>query len=356
MAKLVLGLGTSHSPMLSLPAENWHIMGDNDKRNQELCDPADGKVRTYEELLERADPELVKGITEEKFKEQYETTQKAIAIMEQTMKEVAPDVVVIISDDQDELLFEDNMPMFSVYWGDSMPILARKPRPGAPPWMAASGGGYAGDTDVDVPVDSALGYHLIQSLAEQEFDIAHSRYMKESYGGTVERRYPVGNGQRQNIRNTEPRPQGMPHGFSFVIRRIMTDKVVPIVPLMQNTCYPPNRPTPKRSYALGHALRKAIESWDSDKRVAVVASGGLSHFTVNEKLDRMALKGMMEKDSESLCNIPQYMLNSAASETLNWVAAAGALDHLNPEILGYTPVYRSPALTGGGWAFMRWTE
>jgi 3-O-methylgallate 3,4-dioxygenase len=356
MAKIVLGLGTSHSPMLSLPAEHWHVMGENDKRNQELCDPADGKVRTYEEMLERADPDLVKGITQEKFNQQYEETQEAIAVMDKTLKEVAPDAVIIISDDQDEILFEDNMPMFSVYWGESMPILARKPRPDAPPWMAASGSGYAGDTDQQVPVDSELGYHLITSLAEQEFDIAHSRYMKDSYGGTVERRYPVANGQRQNIRNTDHRAQGMPHGFSFVIRRIMTNKVIPIVPLMQNTCYPPNRPTPRRSYALGQAVRRAVESWDNDKRVAVVASGGLSHFTVNEQLDRMALKGMKEQDAETLRNIPQYMLNSAASETLNWVAAAGALEHLNPEILAYTPVYRSPALTGGGWAFMRWTE
>ena len=36
MAEVVLGLGTSHTPMLSLEAKYWHLMGEADKNNPEL--------------------------------------------------------------------------------------------------------------------------------------------------------------------------------------------------------------------------------------------------------------------------------------------------------------------------------
>ena len=40
--------------------------------------------------------------------------------------------------------------------------------------------------------------------------------------------------------------------------------------------------------------------------------------------------------------------------SINWVTAAGALEHLDMELVDYLPVYRSPAGTGGGWGFARW--
>ena len=106
--------------------------------------------------------------------------------------------------------------------------------------------------------------------------------------------------------------------------------------------------------ALGEAVAKAIDHWDSDKRVAVVASGGLSHFLVDEEIDQMAIKGMREKDADLLASMPRYRLNSGSSEILNWVTAAGALEHLDMELVDYVPVYRSPAGTGGGWGFALW--
>ena len=75
---------------------------------------------------------------------------------------------------------------------------------------------------------------------------------------------------------------------------------------------------------------------------------------MDKELDQMALKGMMEKDPEQLYNLPRHRLNSAASEIRNWVATAGATEHLDMELLDCVPVYRSPAGSGGGWAFARW--
>lgn len=61
---------------------------------------------------------------------------------------------------------------------------------------------------------------------------------------------------------------------------------IPLVPIHINTYYPPNQPTVKRCYALGKTLRETIESWESDVRVAIVSSGGLSHMVINAGEDR----------------------------------------------------------------------
>jgi 3-O-methylgallate 3,4-dioxygenase len=202
---------------------------------------------------------------------------------------------------------------------------------------------------MDVPVDSKLALHLIERLLEADFDMAQCRYLKEEYSGSVG---PSGYINSNIV--TEKHRQGMPHAYAYVVKRLMNNKIIPIVPVMQNTFYPPNQPTPKRCYDLGRAIAKAIEAWESDKRVAIVATGGLSHFTVDEEVDWMALTGMKNKDSATLSSLPRHRLNSGNSEILNWVTAAGALERLDMEVVDYVPVYRSPAGTGGGWGFARW--
>lgn len=339
MAKIVLGIGTSHTPMISTPPELWAEAGERNKLSKELLSHKhDGSVVPYETLLAEAGGRFDHMVGLEQFKANYARLQVGVAELNKTMKEVKPDVVVVVSDDQDEILFEDNMPMFCVYWGDSFHQSATKSADGT------------GDKEMEVPVDSALGQHLIEYLVDHDFDVAHMRYMKEQYGGSIG---PAGYVWWK--RETAPRPRGMGHGFSFVVNKFMDNNPVPIVPIIQNTCYPPNQPTPKRSYSIGKAIAKAIESWDSDKRVAIVGSGGLSHFVLNEELDRLALKGMKEKNAEILCSLPRQELQSASSEILNWVVAAGAVEHLNMDIIDYVPAPRTEGGTGGGWAFARWT-
>ena len=348
MAKIVLGLGSSHSPMLSLPAEMWPLFAERDKNNPMLTSVPEGKVLSYEELLDQADPSVAEGISTQKYRAQHEACQQAITTLEETLAESRPDVVVIVGDDQEELFYDDNMPLFSIYWGDTMRLVPRRVDESSPPIARASAWGY-GDVEMGVPVDAELGLHLIEQLVEADFDIAHCRYLNEEYGGTVGPSGYIG-----STLVTAQRRQGMPHAYAYVVRRIMNGKVIPIVPILQNTFYPPNQPSPKRCYALGRAIARAVGEWDSDKRVAVVASGGLSHFTVDEEIDWMALKGMQQKDGEALSSLPRHRLNSGSSEILNWVTAAGALEHLDMELLDYIPVYRSPAGTGGGWGFARW--
>lgn len=52
MAEIVLGMGTSHTPMVSLAPELWPTYARGDERNPELAYPPDGQVRSYQEGLE----------------------------------------------------------------------------------------------------------------------------------------------------------------------------------------------------------------------------------------------------------------------------------------------------------------
>ena len=353
MGEIVLGIGTSHSPMLAQPPELWAVHGQNDKRNQELVYPPDGLVYPYEEALERAHPDIAKLVDEDLFKKQHANLTNAIEELASSLRAANPDAVIIISDDQDEIFFEDNMPMFNIFWGESMPLIARTPPDDAPPAVKAMAWGY-GDVSMDVPVDTGLARHIIEHMIDNDFDVSHSKYLKEESGGFVARRYPTPNGESTFGRMTNPRQQGMPHGFAYCIKRLMHNEPFPIVPVSLNTCYPPNQPTPKRCYNFGLEIKAAVESWSKDARVAVIGSGGLSHFVVDEELDRAALKAMVDNDADTLSNLPRHRLNSAASETRNWIATAGAASHLKGEILAYEPVYRTPAGTGGGWGMVRW--
>jgi len=128
------------------------------------------------------------------------------------------------------------------------------------------------------------------------------------------------------------------------------------VPVNVNTGYPPNQPGPKRCYAFGKALRNAVESWDPGKRVAIMASGGLSHVIIDEKLDHMVIDALMENTPEELCSLPIDRLNRAAGtmEIRNWVVLGAAMDGLSMTVESYEPCYRSPAGTGVGMGFAYW--
>ncbi|MEX2599699.1 MAG: hypothetical protein WD533_08595 [Dehalococcoidia bacterium] len=358
MARIVLGIGTSHSPMLSLTAEQWPVYAEGDFRHQELVFPPKGIAMSYDEGLNYV-PAAVKEkpLTQEVFKAQVDACQRGIAELAKTLQAAKPDITVIISDDQDEWFYEDNMPMFSVYWGDTVPLIPRAIRGYSrePEILEAIAKGY-GDREMDIPVAKDLGRHIIEYMVEHDFDVSHFTYTKEQYGGKVARRYPTAEGELDTVRETEEREQGLPHGFAFVIKRLFDNNPSMILPIFENTCYPPNQPTPRRSYRFGQAVAEAIKSWDSDARVAVVGSGGLSHFVTDEELDRSVLTALEKKEAETLMSLPRERLYSAASETQNWVALGGVMENtaLQMELIEYVPVYRTPAGTGGGWAFARW--
>ncbi len=328
MADIVLGLGSSHSPQLSTPPDLWMAYGEGDNRHRELW-ASDGKPYTFEELLATADRSVIeKELTEDKFQTRYRACQQGIATLGQTLEKAAPDIIVMIGDDQLELFNEGNMPATLIYWGETIRSVPMPVPASAPAHRKANAWGWNPDQEIDYPVAADLGRHLIEYLVDQRFDVAHSR------------RLPPG--------------QGMGHAFGYLYQRILQQKPVPALPIMVNTYYPPNQVTPQRCYELGQAVRSAIQDWKGDARVAVVASGGLSHFVIDEDLDHQVLTAMQNRDADALFALPRAKLNSGNSEIRNWIAVAGAVEHLEMQVVDYVPCYRSPAGTGCAMGFAQW--
>ena len=58
MAKIVAGFASSHTPLMSLPGQDWAKRAEDDKRNRELIRPSDGAHVSYDDLLASADKAL----------------------------------------------------------------------------------------------------------------------------------------------------------------------------------------------------------------------------------------------------------------------------------------------------------
>jgi hypothetical protein len=316
MAEVVLGLGTSHGPQLNIPPTLWELLHDKDKTDPRI---------DYQALLKVA-PNLEEELTPRKYEERFEACHTAMGRLRRELEAASPDVIVVVGDDQHEQFLDDNMPMFSVFCGSSMQIVKRR-RPDAPEWIRAEEEGTLRMPE-EAPAAQDLGGHLIDYLRNNDFDVASCAQLKPSVG--------------------------LGHAFSFLYRYIHPEAEVPMVPVMVNTFFPPNQPTPRRCYALGEALREAIESWESDKRVAVVASGGLSHTIIEEDLDRATLKALEEKDGEALCSLPMRRLTRGTSEIRNWITLGAAFQKEAMHLVDYVPCYRSPASTGCAMAFAYW--
>jgi catalytic LigB subunit of aromatic ring-opening dioxygenase len=321
MADIVLGIGTSHSPVLSIDYADFPGLADRDRGNPYVKD-FDGLVKAKADWIGRElTPDVTRG--------RHEAAQSAIAQLGAVLADVAPDVLVIVGDDQNEWFSTDGQPALCIYWGDSVDNLPPPLEKMHPVLRSGYWGFYGDGTSRTFPVDAALARHLIETLThEHEFDVAHLR--------------------------KQPRHSPFGHAWNFVHQRVMEGRVVPIVPVLLNTYYPPNQPTPARCYALGRAIRHAVEAWPQPKRVGVVASGGLSHFVVDEELDRHVLEILGKKDVAAITTLPTDQLESGNSEIRNWIAAAGALPHLQMQVIDYLPYYRSEAGTGIGAAFAVW--
>ena len=321
MAELVLGIGSSHSPMLSIDFETFPLYAARDRGNPAVPD--------FEGMVKQKASWIGRELRPEVTRARHEANQSAIARLGAVLAESAPDTLVVIGDDQHEWFGPDGQPALCIYWGDSVENLPPPVEKMAPAVRSAYWGFYGDGANRTFPVDGALARHLVETLThDYEFDVAHVR--------------------------VQPRHSPFGHAWNFVHQRLMRDHIVPIVPVLLNTYYPPNQPTPKRCYQLGRAIRQAIEAWPTRKRVGVVASGGLSHFVVDEALDRRVLDLLAKKDVAALTAIPTDQLEAGNSEIRNWIAMAGAVEHLEMKLIDYLPCYRSEAGTGIGTAFASW--
>ncbi len=124
--------------------------------------------------------------------------------------------------------------------------------------------------------------------------------------------------------------------WSVPLYYLTPDYSVPLVPIHMN-CINPPVPTPEESVRAGHVIADSIKNdLPADLRVAVMATGGLSHepggpryFTVDEKFDRWFLSLLEEGDLDKLCREATVERMNAAggggtTELLAWMVAMAA--------------------------------
>jgi len=327
MAKIVLGIGTSHSPLLTVPGEEWRHRAAADHKNPRLT-LADGRAMNYDELVAERGEKYADVAVPEKFVEFANASQGHLDALAAAVAEAKPDVVVIVGDDQDELYSPGNMPALGLFWGAQVAMHAMPS--GLPEWMQSMAKGYAMDELHKFPGHPDLALEIIKGMMDRGVDLAICKDVPE------------------------PEKSGFGHAFGFPVKRLFGGKEIPIIPMMLNTYFLPNVPSADRCFDVGLKLRESIESSDLDLRVAVIASGGLSHFVVEEELDRGVMGGLGDPTGAALRKIPREALLEGSSEILNWVVTAGAVSHLSLESAEYIPVRRTPAGTGVGLGFAVW--
>ena len=337
MAELVLGIGTSHGSMLSTPPQEWDGRAAADRRNKALA--FRGNTYSFDQLyaLRQAEDFTVLN-TGPARQAHYDRCQKQLDALGDVLAAAKPDVLVIIGDDQHEWFTEELQPTFGIFCGEQVINFApaaeeieRHTREGRGPAVT----GYHPPADQPYPIAKDLADHMIAQAMRDGFDVAAILTQPKHADVT----------------------KNLGHAYGFIYRRLLKDKPLPLVPVLVNTFYPPNQPSPRRCFEFGHALGRAAASWPDDARVAVIGSGGLSHFVIDEAFDRRILDAFLRNDIDAVTGEDDTLFRSGTSETKNWIVARGALaaTSFKMRLLDYVPCYRSEAGTGNAMAFATWS-
>src|SRR6266581_2924995 len=163
MARIVLGLGTSHTPMLLASDETLLRFIETD-RNIKHRDK-EGRPVTYGDLLEKADPKLADMVAPKHLVARQNVARAAIKHLQQRLRSSKLDALIVMGDDQDESYKEDCRPAFAIYYGETIRNSNEQHenyRARYPDWYVKNRQGFFEDTTPrDYPIRSDLAVHLI---------------------------------------------------------------------------------------------------------------------------------------------------------------------------------------------------
>jgi hypothetical protein len=329
MAEIVLGIGSSHGPLLSTPPEQWDLRAKADRENRSHW--FRGKTYDYESLLKERAPGFAQEVTVEVRRDRYAQCRRAIEGLGKKFNEVSPDAVVIVGNDQREFFNPGLTPAITVYRGSQISNVQHLHEDA--PGLNVAEPGNSPSEGATYPGATALADHILDSLADENFDLAQSDQT------------PSG----------APRG-GIPHAYGFLYHSILQDKTPPSVPIILNVHFPHNTPKLHRCLDLGRGLYRAIKSFNGFKRVALMASGGLTHFVIDEDLDRTVMSAMKAGDEKALAGLPENLFKVGTAEIKNWYPVIAAMDMagLKYHQVDYVPCYRSEAGTGNAMCFAYW--
>ena len=118
MAKIVLGLGTSHTPMLLADDQTLQRFVETDQKIKHR--DKEGRPITYGELVEKADPKMAHLVAPANLVARQNVARGAIKRVAQTLANSDLDALIVMGDDQNESYKEDCRPAFAIYYGDTI--------------------------------------------------------------------------------------------------------------------------------------------------------------------------------------------------------------------------------------------
>jgi aromatic ring-opening dioxygenase catalytic subunit (LigB family) len=239
----------------------------------------------------------------------------ATAEMRQRLEAARPDVVVMFSNDHLLNWPINNVPEYTVGIADE--------HVGPADWFDE----WLGLEKYRVPGHPALARFIVNEAAQRRLALAYLRQEMQ-----------------------------FDDGISVPTHYLNPDARFRLVPVTMNCTVPPI-PTPERAYQVGGVLREVVRAYPGPERIAVVATGGLSHepggpryFWVDEEFDRWFLDLLKRGDHAALlreCTLERMEAagSGGTAELLAWVLVlaftAGPAD-----VLAYMPAIAWRSGTG----------
>jgi len=169
-------------------------------------------------------------------------------------------------------------------------------------------------------------------------------------------RYLVNEGARRRLGVAYLRDMQFDDGVSVPMHYLNPEGDIALVPVTMNCTVPPI-PTPERAYQVGTTLREMVHAYPGAERVAVLATGGLSHepggpryFWVDEEFDRWFLDLLRKGDHAALlreCTLERMEAagSGGTAELLAWMVAL-AFTTGPAEVIAYMPAIAWRSGTG----------
>jgi 2,3-dihydroxyphenylpropionate 1,2-dioxygenase len=226
---------------------------------------------------------------------QLDAAGAAMRELGRMLDETEPDVVIVLGSDHLETFSVTCVPTFAIIAG------------------SYANAEFAGKRFAP-PVHREMAEDLLSKLIARDFDIAYSEDAE------------------------------LGHAFAVPFEYILGERKIPVIPFFTNVYIPP-LPTAKRCAALGRAIADIIRS--RNERVAIVASGGMSHFPGTTKylhpefdFDRWLIAQLEAGNTDALLNMTNEQLDEVGNtELLTWATLFGAIGPRQGELIDYLPTW-----------------
>jgi len=207
------------------------------------------------------------------------------------LDEAKPDALVIFASDHMETFFLQSVPTFAVICGER------------------ASAKFAGKTWTP-PIHRGLAEEILDGLVRRDFDMSYSQ------------------------------DAVLGHSFAAPFEWVLGSREIPVVPIFVNTYLPP-LPSARRCAPLGRALAEIVAS--RPERVAVLASGGMSHYPGTVRyyrpafdFDQWCIRELENGHSDSFLNLSCEQLDEVGNtEMLPWAPVLGAIGEQHMETLSY---------------------